>query len=699
VGSTRTPYIGLQPREEIGRTVIGRVQMYYADTRVQQILQKQMIAYGYHYDVGAGWAGWGALPPTNMMQRGGDQGELAVIRVNHFRNLVMNKVAMISNAKFERRPRAQSDDYDAVHATELCGYALDHYRQSGGLEQLRIQRIECGLLLGEGLTWYGWNPSRGRPYAINPLTKRMEYTGDIEASNVLSWDVARNPYKNWKDQPYLTVRFPNASKQILAAQFPEFAEAILDATNNTIVPFFTPSQMTSALNVDDVEVFRFIHRPCEIEGLEDGRLVTVLNTGVVLEDKPLDLRRFPLVRFTESPDVIGSAYGYASCWEYSGIQELYDALQSVVATNQSTFGYQNIAVKKGVDPRPMQLEGGLNVYECSDPKNDVVPLQLTKSPGEVFPHMDSLVRNMEKLSGVTQIDRGEAQGDRQAASAVALLSAQSIKNASPAQQSDVDAIREESQIILRLLRLHAKRPIPIAISERGQTPYERAIVGRDLGNVDDVDIELANPLQQTTEGRVAILQTFAQLKIELEPEQAMEVVKYGRLEPVTDRATKEGIRIRLENKMFLNGEVPRALITDDAIRHVKEHLEVLDDGGRDKPDILQAVFAHVDDHYRNFYGTGPEQDKLIGTYRPNMMVLAGLQPPPPAPGAMGGAPMPPPGTEGGAPPPEEGAPLPPAGPAQGPAAVLDQGGGPRLPKNAATGQRWTPVSGGGTPQA
>lgn len=697
---SREPYFALLPREDIGRRIISRVQQYYANTRVTEILAKQRVAYRYYYDLGLNWAGWGTPGTTNMMQRGGDEGELALIRINHFRNLVRNQVAMISNAKFDRRPRAASDDYEPAKAAELCGFVLDHYKNTGGLELLRLARLESASVMGEGFTHYGWNESRGREYAVDPSTKRREYTGDVEATNVMPWDVVRNPYKGWREQLDVTVRFPNVSKWVLAAKYPDHAEAILEASPQTIVPFYTPIGNTYDGPVpNDVEIFVFYHLPCPIPGLEDGKVVTVLGTGLVLDEQRLLLRRFPLVRVAEA-EVMGSPFGYASCWEYSGIQELYDNLQSIVATNQSTHGAQNIAIKSGVDPRPLQLEGGMNVFVCNDPKNDVYPLQLTKSPAEIFPHMQDLVRNMEKLSGSSQVDRGEAQGDRQAASALALLSAQTIRNASPYQTSDVEGLKEESQIILRTVRLHAKRPITIGVAEADRTPYERSIHGNDLGETDDVDIDLVNPLMQTPEGRVAVLQTLAQLKIELDPKQAMEVVARGRLEPVTDAVTKEGLRIRLENKLLREGKVPRAIVTDDAIRHCREHAEVLSDGGRDIPEIHDAVFEHIYEHYRAFFGTDPEQDKALGTYRPNIMVLCGLQPPPPSP-MPGGMPPPLPGeaVPGGAPPPE-GSALPPPGPAQGPTAVLGNGAGARLPKppkNAATGERWTPVSGGGTP--
>lgn len=692
---SRTPYYATLPSDQIGRMICARVQQYYADTRVTTVLAKQQIAQSVYLDLGGSWAGWNGSPgPTNQMTRGGAQGEAALVRINHARNLARNQIAMITNAKFDRNPRAESDDYDPMQAAIAAKYALDHFTQEAQLELLRISRIESATVNGTGYTHYGWNTGKGRVYAVNPDTGFPEHTGTIEAENTLPWNVVCNPYKDWKQQIDVTLRLPQVNRWSFAAKYPKFAEQILDAPTNTIVPFFNGAQVSKV--TDDIEVFVTYHLPVPIPGLERGRTIVCLNTGLVVEEGPLEYGRFPIVRTAES-EIAESPYGYASFWEYLGVQELYDNLQSIVATNQSTFGAQNVAVRTGVDPRPVQVEGGLNVFVCNDPSNDVKPLQLTKSPSEIFPHMDSLVRNMERLSGQSQVDRGEAQGDRQSGSALALLSAQSIRNASPYQTSDVEALKDEAQIILRILRRRAKRKFPVTVADAGGgTPYERAISGQDLGGVDAVDIELANPLQQTTEGRVAILQTFAQLKIPLDAKSAMEVVKSGKLEPATNAATREGQRIRLENKMIGEGKTPRALITDDHIRHCRDHAITMSDAAREDPAARAAFMAHVEqEHYRIYFGTDPEQDRQIGTYRVKMMVLCGLQPPPPDPTMQPGAGAPP---EGGAPPAGADGALAPPGPAAGPAAVLGPPPNmPRLPTNAGTGEQWTPATAGGTP--
>lgn len=689
MGDPTITYFAAEPTERVGEATMKRVQMYYASNRVAQILRKQQVAAAYYYDLGTGWLGWGSPGPTNMMARGGAQGEQALIRINHARSLVNTQIAMVSNAKYDRRPRAASDDYDAMAATEKCRYVLDHYQQLW-LESRRVERIRSASTLGEGYTHYWWNPDAGAVIARPPGQPEVR-TGDVECTNILPWNVIRHSFLEPNDSKWAVIRFPNVNKWDLARRFPDHADEIVRSTSRNIVPFFA-SVMSSDDGswLDDTEVFRLYHKPTPILPL--GRDVIMLSSGLVLSDTALLLGEIPLVRVAEAP-VYGSPFGYPSYWEYLGVQELSDFLQSVVASNQSTFGMQNIAVKRGVDPRPVQMAGGLNVFETDDPAHDVVPLQLTKSPAEIFGHMKDLRHSMELLSGMTSIDRGEAQGDRQSGAMGALLSAQSIRNAAPYQTSDVEALRFESKLILRMLRAHATRPIQIGVSERNSTPYTLAITNHDLGKVDDVDIELENPLLQTSEGRIAALQTMAQLKIPLKPEQAFEVMVYGRLGPVTDGPTKEGMRIRLENKMISDKKLPHAMLSDDHVRHCVDHKQTMSGQGRDDLGVVETYEAHTMEHYALFYGTDPNVDKaqFPDIYRANMMVLFGNMPPPPRdlplPGAAGATPPPAGGEQSATPPPA---------PGEGPS--LAGSDLPKPPVNPSTGHRWTPKAGGGTPK-
>lgn len=692
------------PAAEFGVALRGVMSRYYSDARVNEIFAKQRLAYRYYYDLGLNWIGWSNTNgSTSSMTRGGDQGELAFIRINHARSLARNQIAMVTNAKFERHPRARRYDYESMEAKKRSKYALDHYNNNGGLELLRIERVESSTVLGEGFTHYEWAKDKGDEVAALPGQGIIVRTGDIDARDVLPWDVMRDPWKPWAQQRFIAVRFPLTNKYDLVAKYPKFAEKIMAAAPSGIAIYAPQPNVVSTLPTnDEAEVWRFYHLPCA--SLPRGRDTTVLCDGTVLEDHDLAWGCFPLVRVSES-NIKTSSYGYPSFWEYLGVQELYDSLQSSVATNQTTFATQMMRVRPGVDPKPLQLGGGMSVIVAD--KDDIEAMQLTKSPAEVFPHMDSLVTNMTRLSGQSGVNRGEAQGDRQSGAALALLSAETIRNASPYQQSDVEALKGESQIILKMLQRNAKRPIRIAVASKGMPSRQMDLTGDMLGESSDVDIELANPLQQTMEGRIALLQTFAQLRLPVTLDQAMEMITSGHTEPVTDSITEQGLNILRENELLGQGQSPTALVTDDHMRHCREHLMVLSNpAARQNLSVLSAVMTHVGEHYTLVYGlpkgVPPQADPM---YRVRIMELAGVQPPPsammPAPGDAQATQPPAGGAADGTQPPQTGQATATSAAAQGPQGVAGNpqaGKQPSMPKNAATGQSYNPVTAGGTPQ-
>lgn len=715
-------YFAARLGADLGDALRGIVTRYYSDGRVGEILSKQRLAYRYYYDLGLNWANWGDIGSTMRVERGGDEGERALIRINHWRSLVRGQVAMITNAKFEWKPKATSYDYEPMEATKRARYALDHFWKAEGLEALRIERVESASFLGEGFTHHEWDADRGEELAMQPTSGRIIRTGNIFATDVLPWDVVRDPWRPWNQQQWALVRFPLVNKHDLIARYPQQAESIIKCGKSPVAIFTPANNGTTIYQGDnDVEVWRFYHLPCA--SLPRGLDATVLSNGTVLGNlKDLAWGMFPLIRVCES-NVKGSSYGYPSSWETLGIQELYDNLQSSVATNQTTFATQYMRAKPGVDPKPIALGGGLSIIVAD--KDDIEPMQLTKSPAEVFPHMDSLVKNMERLSGQTAVNRGEAQGDRQSGAALALLSAESIRNASPYQTSDVEAIRQQGRLVLRMLRRNATRPLKIGVATKGQPTLEMKIRGKDLGDVDGVEIELENPLQQTTEGRIALLQTLAQLKVPVTLDQAIEMIASGKSEPVTDAVTEEGLNILRENELLGKKKVPRALITDNHLRHCKEHLRVLSNpAARDQVGVIESVMAHVYQHYSLAYGvpnqmvpdprTGQPQSTvtLDPLYRQRMMELAGVPMPqlagmpmagptaPPAPGESRSTPPSAPGSQGdSANPPAPGQQSQTPQPANGAAApVPPQENMPSMPTNKATGQRYNVANGGGTPQ-
>ncbi len=559
--------------------------------------------------------------------------------------------------------------------------------------------MEEATFLGEGWTHYEFASELGTKYDVdqngNPIN-----TGNVTAESILPWNVIRDPWQYPYDleapsgTQWLILRVWR-NKWDLIAKYPEMEEEIRKAPSimsgwpSPLMPTSTGAIWTQ----DKVETLIMYHR--KGPAIPGGRTVTALGNGTVLDFHDLEWDKIPVIRRVES-DLPGTPYGLPSFWGIVNLQQLYNELQSAVATNQATFAGQLIGIRRGTNLNLMQLGSALSAIECDDEKG-VWPIQLTASPPEVFGHMESIVRHMERIMGASKISFGEAEGDRQSGSSQALLSAQLTENSSTFQTSDTTALKMTGSLILNMLSTKATMPIQIGRVGRAQTARGRnmSVSAKDLAGVSSrVFVNLGSPISQTTEGRIKALQvagTFPQVQQSITPAQFWQVLETGRNEPVVESDVEEGLNIQRENELIVQGKMPpeiTVLVTDDHFRHGHEHtITMSDPATRMDPKAVAAFTAHMTKHYCYAYNVpemapdpmtgapvpGPQMDPM---YNARMQGLARGVPPA----------MPPPITSA-TPPPAEGESTPtqpPGNPDAGSAKMPEQ------PKNPETGKRFVP---------
>jgi hypothetical protein len=196
------------------------------------------------------------------------------------------------------------------------------------------------------------------------------------------------------------------------------------------------------------------------------------------------------------------------------------------------------------------------------------------------------------------------------------------------------------------------------------------------------------------------------------PEQMQQVIDTGRLDPITRASHEEYLLILRENEMLARGEPPPTMLGDKHLLHGAEHTVVIaNPAARQNPAVVQALHAHLVEHYSLLFNVPPELVEQDPLYHDRMLILQGQQPPRrwPRPGARrlprG------PGADPNAPPPKQG------GPPGGPVPAGGDGGPgdapedpvkipaaegtslekklPSQPVQPLTGHRWDPASGGG----
>ncbi len=223
-------------------------------------------------------------------------------------------------------------------------------------------------------------------------------------------------------------------------------------------------------------------------------------------------------------------------------------------------------------------------------------------------------------------------------------------------------------------------------------------------------VDIGNPLEQTAQGRMSILQTLMEIPGSITtPEAAFEVMETGRYEPALRADRDEQLLLKVEYEQLQQGKNPPVHFLQNHPMHFKQNYSALaNPDALEDPSIIEAVNAHLDQHYLEHYGVPRLGDPLryqrecflMGrTPDPSLMPPPmgfwggppGMGPPgmPAGPGAPPGAGGPPPGPPGSGPP----MPPPPEASAEGPPVRPVS-----MPKNPITGQTFDTATGGGMAQ-
>lgn len=120
------------------------------------------------------------------------------------------------------------------------------------------------------------------------------------------------------------------------------------------------------------------------------------------------------------------------------------------------------------------------------------------------------------------------------------------------------------------------------------------------------------------------------------------VLDTGRTEFIYDSEQSATILLETENEQLSEGINPPVSINDQHHAHIREHLSVLHKPhSRDKPELVQAVNEHIQEHLNLWKNSDPNILAILGV--PPYVQNQPMQPPipaqPPAPGGPMGNPM------------------------------------------------------------
>lgn len=578
-------YFAQLESDKIGDELISRIDNYYTYIRSSGVLSLWKRSYSYYYSAAQSGAG---------LSKSGEQGEFTTIKVGHYRNLLLHLKTLTVQNRPAFEPRATNTDYKSQAQTILASGLLDYYMRDKHLERHIKSSVEHALVFGEGFIRTEWDEHDGDVHAVDPDTQQEIKQGDIRYTNFLPIDVIRDYNKeNSNSHDWYIIR-SNKNKYDLMAKYPELADKIEGIpSKNEASDICTIRSIVDSDN-DDIIYYEFYHKPTP--AVPSGRVVVFLDKDIILLDGPLPYRTLPVYRIAPE-EQIGSCFGYTVGYDLIPVQEALDSLYSTVMTNQTSFGVQNIAVPQGSNLSVSQIVNGLNLIEYDSKLGPPQALNLTQTPAEIFNFMQQLERLQETLSGVNSVARGNPESSLKSGSALALVQSMAVQFSMNLQQSYAQLLEDLGTATINILRDFASVPRIAVIAGISNRSSMKQFTGDDLNLVNRVVVDMGNALSRTTAGKVQLAENMFQMQLIKTPEQYVQVLSTGRLEPVIEGTQAELLNIKAENEEMTEGKEVIVVVTDSHLTHIQEHRAILaSPEARRNPELVQRVTAHLQEH-------------------------------------------------------------------------------------------------------
>jgi hypothetical protein len=611
-------YFAKKEGTDLANVLVGKIGEWQSTSR----------AMGYTDKIKQCWASYHGMffqsfAGSHQISFGGEQGELANLPVNHIRNIAQHMKTMTIASRPALDARAANTDPKSLIQAQLATGLLDYYMREKRLERFVSTAVEYAIVLGAGYVKMEWDTSVGKIIEEDEETGTVIREGDIKFTNLSPFEVIFDISKDSQEHDWIiTIAFKN--RYDLTAKFPEYEDEILGLDGKDK---YQTLVMNKQMATDEVPIFTFYHKPTD--SLPNGREVVFLSEKVVLTDQDLPYKKIPVYRIAPN-EVLGTTMGYSSLFDLIPLQEAINTVYTSIFSNQVAFGTQNIFVKTGSNISMSNLSGGLNIIEGLE-KPEI--LNLLGTSADSFSLVQKLEGLMETLSGVNSVTRGNPEANLKSGTSLALVQSMSIQFISGLQQQYVQLLEDVGTGIIEILKDYATEPRVASIVGKNNKAYLKEFKSDDLQEVNRVVVDVGNPLAKTTAGRIQMAEQLMQMKAdEFSIEQYIQVLNTGKLEVMTDRATRKINQMEMENERLMDGKPVRALAIDDHASHIKEHATLLDDPEiRFDDEHSKIILDHIQEHISLGQNTDPALLQVLG-YQP-------IQPPmQPAPD-QGQAPM------------------------------------------------------------
>jgi hypothetical protein len=539
----------------------------------------------------------------------GESNEYRTIKVNHFRNVIDHIQTLSITDRPAWQPQSVNSDTRSQKQTIIATGILDYYMRERRVERHMREATRNALLFTEGFVSAIWDPAMGAVVAQDPETGEERREGDLRYITHEPVDVVRDPnLKAFHQRDWLIVR-SYVNKYNLAEKFPEYREEIvsqqtgLTSQNHYLGGQFLDRDSTS----DQIPILTFYHS--RTAGCPEGRQMELLIDGTVLSDSILMYERIPVSRIAPS-DQIGSPMGMSVSVDLLPLQEMLDAHYTAILSINENYGIPKILLPVGSEISADHVSAGFQAISYNQNAGKPEVMNMPVVPESTFKTMIQLQHEMETLSGVNSVSRGNPEASLKSGSALALVQSMAIQFNAPLQNSYIALLEDVGTATIQILKDYADAPRIIQIAgKRNRGIIQQEFSSTDIDSITRVQVQVGNPMSKTVSGRLSIAQDLLQNKIINTYQEYLMVLETGELEPLTQGATAELLNLSSENELLLEGRAVPVLFTDNHVLHITEHTALASDPVvRSDPNLFGIIAQHIQEHigylsdpvYQNF---------------------------------------------------------------------------------------------------
>lgn len=620
----------------------------------------------------------------------GSDGENVDIRGNLFRMFVRARAVLATGNRpsFTCRPRA----YDAA-TTELVGIgnAICEMYLDRSLEGIMTDSVTTAILYGETAVGAFWDPYLGNLISMDEETGKPGYEGDVDFVSFRPDEVVRDVDVTNDDHDWVIV-LRRRNRWTLAERYPEHRDHILQAPSFDADTLFGDLRVRAwgtnenRQNADQIITWEFYHRPTD--ACRGGRMCIVVG-DVAIADAPNAYERLP-IRFMIPSREPSTSWGYGESWDLLAPSQAYDSVLTQVVTAKENFGMLNLIMPENGNINVENLTKSARAYYTNTPP---VPFdsvgRAVESGIGMMGFLQTLMRDLMSMN-----DASMGSGSSAPSGASLAMSMQiATQNNAGIVRTYLQAFRDIMSDTIEVLQKFASVEKVVHISGKNNSPKVKRFKAETLSALDGVDVELGSAEMRTTQMRHQLMTELLGANLLTSPEQAMQMVSTGRLEPAFNGPASREANIERENEALMAGQPQIVLDQDFHSDHIARHGQLLaDPEARSNPALVELVQAHLYEHAMRWSAMSVDPVGMSILAATGQSPSPAPPPPPMMPGGPGAPPMPGQGPNGqqdpnapaqGAPSPQGqgGAPVPnpttaPQGPSPGPANM------PALPPDA-----------------